>query len=254
QRIDQIKMNMERWRWLPQSLGSRYVLVNIPAYWLYVYEPNEVIGLEKKVMVGKTYHKTPVFNDLMQYIEFNPYWTVPYSIASREILPKLKRNPGYLAAKDMRLFQGSKSVNPYNVDWSSVYRSNFKYKIRQNPGPKNALGTMKFMFPNLYNVYVHDTPSKSLFVESQRAYSHGCVRLEKPIEFAEYLLKDNKNYTLNKIEKVLDKGKNKRVNLEEALPIYILYFTVWADEEGNPRFMHDIYGKDAEVLQMLGGM
>ena len=246
EQIDRIKINLERWRWLPE-LKDDYIMVNIPSYMMYVTEEDDSIVLKKKVMVGKTYHKTPVFDELMLYLDINPYWTVPYSIASKEILPKLKSNPGYLSAKNMKLFSGGKVVNPYNVNWSKISRRNFSYTIRQEPGDDNALGRVKFLFPNLYNVYIHDTPSKSLFATSQRAYSHGCVRLENPFGLAEYLLRDNKKWSPEKIEKTMNKGKNKRIHLDEPLPIYILYFTVWPDENGQPVFLHDIYSRDIKL-------
>lgn len=251
ERVEQILVNLERWRWLPNDLGEQYLLVNIPAYQLFVYENSNDLMFQKKVMVGKTYHRTPVFSEQMQYLDLNPYWTVPYSIASKEILPKLKRNASYLDRNNMALFSGNRKINPYSVDWANVSRSTFRYTIRQNPSAKNALGIVKFMFPNQYNIYLHDTPSKSLFVKTKRAYSHGCIRLEKPLELAEYLLKDNPKWTPNKIKKSIEKGKNKRVHLTKPLPIYILYFTTWVDKEDNLRFQPDVYSRDKAVWQAI---
>lgn len=243
-RVNQIKLNMERWRWLPNDLGTDYLLVNVPSFELNVYEDFDSLVLLKKVQVGKTKHKTPIFNDLMQYLEFNPYWTVPFSIATKEILPKLKRNAGYLTRNNMELLSGGRAINPYGINWANVSRKNFHYTIRQKPGAKNALGRVKFMFPNLYNVYLHDTPSKSLFARSERTFSHGCVRLEKPFELAEYLLKDEPKWSGEKVEKLIERGKNKRVYLTNPRPIYILYFTTWVGDDEKLRFYKDVYGRD----------
>ncbi len=250
-RVDQIKLNMERWRWLPNDLGERYLLVNVPSFELNIYEDFDSLVLLKKVQVGKTKHKTPIFNDLMQYLEFNPYWTVPFSIATKEILPKLQRNAGYLARNNMELLSGGRAVNPYGVNWGGVSRRNFHYTIRQKPGAKNALGRVKFMFPNLFNVYLHDTPSKSLFARSERTFSHGCIRLENPFELAEYLLKDEPKWSGEKVEKLIERGKNKRVYLTNPVPIYILYFTTWIGPDGKLRFYKDVYGRDGVELKAL---
>lgn len=251
QRIKQIKYNMERWRWLPKSLGDRYILVNIPLYELHVTEANNTVTVKKRVVVGKPKHETPVFSELMEYLDFNPYWTVPYSISTKEILPKLKRDVGYLARNNMKVFSGGKTVNPYTINWASVNASNFRYTIRQEPGNKNALGLVKFLFPNHYNVYVHDTPSRKLFYNTERAYSHGCIRLHEPFQLAEYLLENPQKYSAAKIQKIIDKGKNKRVFLPEPIPIYILYFTAWADENGTVRFLNDVYAKDGVVRRAM---
>ncbi len=251
-KIKRIELDLERWRWLARDLGPDHLLANIPSYMLHVTEDRKP-ALEKVVVVGKTYHKTATFSELMSYIEINPYWTVPYSISTREILPKLKRDPGYLGRNNMKLFSGGKSISPYSVDWSSVSRGSFRYRIRQEPGDKNALGRVKFMFPNQYNIYIHDTPSKKLFARSQRAFSHGCVRLNKPFELAEYLLSKSAadKWTPEKIQKTKDRGKNKRVQLEKPWPIHILYFTTWVEEEGNTRFLHDIYGRNKALSAAL---
>ena len=249
-RIQQIEVALEQWRWMPNEYSDFFVFVNIPAYQLDVYKKGK-IDLTKKVMVGKTIFKTVIFNNYIRYLELNPYWNVPRSIATKEILPKLKRNLSYLNRQDMKILSGGKVINPYNVNWSRLSRRNFPYRIRQEPGKKNALGTVKFMFPNHYNIYLHDTPSKSLFVKAERAYSHGCIRLDKPVQFAEYLLQDDPKWDAKKIQKVLDGKKNTRVNLEEKIPIYIAYFTAWVDDEGVTHFQKDVYGKDKEIMKVL---
>ncbi len=248
-RINQILLNLDKWRWLPNYLGDRYLLVNIPSYIVRVYESNYAV-LTKRIVVGAVSTPTPVFSEQMQYIEFNPLWGVPYSIATKEILPKLKRNSGYLNTHNMELYSGDKKINPAKVNWSKVSSRNFYYTIRQKPGSNNALGSVKFLFPNQYDVYLHDTPSKSLFANAQRAYSHGCVRLDKPIELAEYLLKPN--ISPEKIADIVAKGKNKRVFIPEPLPIYLLYFTVWVDETSSQGYFYpDIYGRDKSLLKFF---
>lgn len=243
-RIAALSINLERWRWMPRNIGERYLVVNIAGYFLQVYDA-DTLSFTKKVVVGKTYTKTPVFSEIIQYIEFNPTWTVPYSIRSREMLPKLKSNPGYLANNDMVLLSGGRKIDPYSVDWQSITSSNFPYAVRQEPGSQNALGTMKFIFPNKYNVYLHDTPSKSKFNEYQRAFSHGCVRLHEPKQLADYLLAED--YSPEKIDRILNRKKTKKVYLKTPVPIYIMYWSVWVDEQGNPYFMKDIYKRDKAV-------
>ncbi len=250
ERIEQIKVNLERWRWLAHNLGDRYIFVNIPAFKLYVMEKGDAVGLEKKVMVGKAYTSTPVFSDNMDYIEVNPYWNVPFSIATKEILPILQRNPSYLVKENMQVLSRGKALNPYAINWKGLNKSNFRYQIRQKPGRKNALGLIKFMFPNRYNVYIHDTQSKSLFSKSVRAFSHGCIRLEKPKELAEYLLAPK--YSKQDIADLFKAGKNKKVRMPYPLPVFITYFTSWVDEQGNLRFGPDIYERDEAVKVQLG--
>jgi len=245
-RIEQLSVNLERWRWMPREIGNRYIIVNIAGYYLQFYD-EDTISFTKKVVVGKPYTRTPVFSDQMRYLELNPYWTAPYSISSREILPKLKKDPSYLARNEMVLFKAGKEVDPFSVDWSMISRSNFPYVVRQSPGYKNALGAVKFMFPNQYNVYIHDTPSKSRFEEMYRPFSHGCVRLHEPIQMAEHILADTK-WTPKKIKQQLNKRKNKRINLDEPIPVYIMYWTVWVNDDGIPYFMEDIYNRDEKVI------
>lgn len=241
-----ILMNMERWRWLPRDLGDRYILVNVPQYMLYVNESGNNAVLKKRVCVGKVNHQTPIFNDKMTYLEINPYWGVPRSIAVNEILPKLRRNSGYLKRNNMKIFSGNTEINPRRVNWSTVSGRSFRYSIRQEPSEDNSLGVVKFMFPNPYNVYIHDTPSKSLFSKPNRAFSHGCIRLENPLELAEYLLP---SYSLDKINSIISTRKNHRVNLSNPLPVYIVYFTTWTDSDtGELLYLNDVYKQD-EMLE-----
>ncbi len=249
-RINQLLVALERWRWMPNKMEDFYVFINIPAYQLDVYKEG-AIDVTKKVMVGKPIHATVTFSNYIRYLELNPYWTVPFSISTNEILPKLKQNLSYLNRQNMKVFSGGKVINPYNVNWSSLSKNKFPYTIRQEPGSNNALGTVKFMFPNKYNIYLHDTPSKSLFVKTERAYSHGCIRLDNPVQFAEYLLKDNPKWDADRIQTVLDGKKNTRVSLDAKIPIYITYFTAWVDAEGLIRFQKDVYSRDEAVMKAM---
>ncbi len=249
--LKQIEINLERWRWLPRDIGGDYILVNVAGFYLDVFEQDSS-KLNKKVMVGTPRTKTPIFSNMMQYIELNPYWTVPYSIATREMLPKIKKDPGYLARNNYKLLSGGKAVNPYAVDWTNVKRGSFPYIIRQNPGSNNALGEIKFMFPNRYSVYLHDTQSKDKFVEPSRAFSHGCVRLEKPMELAEYLFRKDNKYTPEKLDQLLKKRKNKRIDLEKPIPIYLLYWTAWVDRSGKLHLQEDVYKRDNALVELWG--
>ncbi len=251
QSIKELLVNLETWKWLPRELQDRLLLVNVPGFYLDVMERDSVVEV-KKVMVGTIRTKTAIFADILEYIELNPYWNVTYNIASGEMLPKIRRNPGYLAANNYELFTGGKKVNPYSVDWSTVSRSNFKYNIRQKPGRRNALGLVKFMFPNQYSIYLHDTPSKPKFALPSRALSHGCIRLQNPLDLAEYLLKDQEKWDREKIDQVIARGKNKRVNLDNPLPIYMSYQTVFVDPNGRTFFMDDVYKRNPIVAEALG--
>ncbi|GGK69264.1 peptidoglycan-binding protein [Rufibacter glacialis] len=250
QRIDQIIINMERWRWVPKKFEDKYVFINIPEYMLHVYEKgNEVMNM--KVVVGKEMHATPVFSDKMEYIVFYPYWNVTAQILAEEIAPAQARNPNYLASNDMELVKdiGNNKVevmSPSSVDWHSVDEK-FKYRVRQRPGSKNPLGFVKFIFPNEHNVYLHDTPSDHLFNQTERGFSHGCIRIEKPFELTQYLLKDQKQWTPSAINAAMHGGQEKYVNLSAKVPVYIVYFTAWVDKNGAVHFRDDIYNHDRDL-------
>jgi len=246
-RIKQIEVNMERWRWCHRQWPDHHLLINIPAYQLQAYKMDS-LSFEQNVVVGSRFNRTPVFQDTITFVDFNPYWNLPFSIASKEILPKLKKNPHYLYHQNMHLFEDGNKVDPYTIDWSQVDRKTFPFKIRQLPGAKNALGRLKFLFPNKYSIYLHDTPSRRPFTETIRAFSHGCVRLKDPIRFAEYAMASS-GYNGSKIRKTLDKKENKRVALTEGLPVYLLYFTTWVDSENNLRFQPDVYKRDRIMIE-----
>lgn len=244
-RIGQIILNMERWRWMPEDLGDVYVLVNMAGFEADLVEHGS-ISLSMRVVIGKPYLQTPAFSGLIRYLEFNPYWNVPRSIAVKEILPKLKKDPSYLAQHQMRVLSvgGKTEIDPETIDWSQLNRNYFPYRLRQDPGPKNALGRIKFMFPNRFSVYMHDTPSRNLFRKTVRTFSHGCIRVEKPLAFAEHLLKANKGWTMEKIRSVIASGKNTTVSLARPVPVYITYLTAWSGEGGTINFRNDVYGRD----------
>jgi len=252
ERIRQIVVNLERWRWLPEDLGARYILVNQAFFFLEVVENGQVTD-HRRVIVGKPFHKTPMFSDTIRYTEFNPTWTVPRSIAGSEILPKLRSNPGYLSRNDMLVYSGSSSIDPYSVDWSSVSSQRFPYRIVQQPGTKNALGRVKFMFPNKFSVYLHDTPGRHLFSRTGRAFSHGCIRVEEPLDFAAFLLRADQGLDRTAVDKIITSRKQTRVNLRKPVPVHLTYFTAWIDDDGIPQFFADIYGRDAIVRKVIDG-
>lgn len=250
ERIRQIVLNMERWRWLPEDLGDRYILVNIAGFKLTLVDSGAVWD-RMRVAVGKPYRRTPVFSDRIRYLEFNPYWTVPYSIATRDLLPKIKKNPGILKVKGYELLRDGKSVAPETINWSSLSRKNFPYTLRQKPGPKNALGRVKFMFPNQFAVYLHDTPGRQVFGHASRAFSSGCIRLARPIDLAEQVLRDTPDWNRERIDAVLETGKRTVVNLAKRLPVHLTYSTAWSGEGGTINFRPDIYGRDKSLHEAL---
>ena len=228
-RIQQILVNMERMRWVPAEPTTDYLLVNIPEFRLHVYEKGKHIW-DMKVVVGATAHNTVIFNGNLKYIVFRPYWNVPPSIIKNEILPGIKRNKNYLA--------------DHNMEWNGG-------AVRQKPGPRNSLGLVKFLFPNSYNIYLHDTPSKSLFNESKRAFSHGCIRLSEPKKLAEFLLRNEPGWDEARITRAMTAGNERYVTLKEPVPVFIGYFTAWVDGNGKLNFRDDIYGHDKEMQQHL---
>ena len=232
-RTRQIAANLERHRWLPRSLGSRYILVNVPAFRLTAFEGGRQV-LAMKVVVGAEYggRSTPVFSDSMSYVVFRPYWNVPQSIASGELWPRQRRDPGYFARSGYEVADAS---------WGRY--------VRQKPGSDNALGLVKFIFPNDFAIYLHDTPADELFREDVRAASHGCIRVERPAELARYVL----GWDLARIEDAMQRGPDdQRVDLDRMLPVYIVYFTTFT-REGKLRFANDIYDRDDAIVSMIRG-
>jgi len=249
-RLDILRVNMERCRWLNNEMPDEIVLVNIADYNLSILR-NKKIDYQCRVVVGKEHHETPVFTSEIKYIVFNPTWTVPYSIATKETLPKLKSDPEYLQKHNMTLLRGKEVVDPSTVDFSTYSRRNFPFTVRQEPGPNNALGQVKFMFPNKHAVYLHDTPSKSFFKRTDRAFSHGCVRVQDPLVLAEQLLKDQ-GYDKNKISAIVDSKKLQNVNLNKFIPVALMYWTCVENyDDGKMYFRKDIYGRDKPILEGL---
>jgi murein L,D-transpeptidase YcbB/YkuD len=253
-RVDQIAANLERWRWLPEDLGDRYLLVNIANYRLDVIEKNTAV-MTMGVIVGKPYRHTPVFSSAIRYLVFNPSWTVPYRIAVRDKLPLIRKDPSFLSKQGMRLYsiRGSErhAIDPRTVDWQKIGPANFPYVLYQTPGPQNALGRVKFMFPNRFNVYLHDTPNRELFARTNRNFSSGCVRLEHPLHLAAYVLRDEGGWNQERIDSVLASGKETTVPLNRPLPVHLLYWTVFTDSAGRVCFREDIYGRDRRLVAAL---
>lgn len=254
-RVEQLLVNLERWRWLPEDLGSRHILVNIAAAELQVVENGEET-LSMRVVTGRPYRQTPVFSGEISYLVFNPYWHVPHSIATRDQLPEIKKDRGYLDRMRLKVFQGwganAQPVDPSTVDWTTLSQSNFPYRIRQEPGPHNALGRIKFMFPNPHSVYLHDTPTRGLFARAQRNFSSGCIRLERPIELAEYLLADHPQWSPQQIQSVLKNPSNEQsVPLRTRVPVHLQYWTAWANVDDQIHFRDDVYQRDEAVLEAL---
>ena len=250
-RINQIRVNLERARWVMHKLDPDFLLVNIARYNLFRFTNGKVV-YSSPVIVGKTFHQSPIFKAQMKYMVINPTWTLPYSIATKETLPKLKKDPGYLPARNMIIMDRSgKKLDPSKIDFNKYSTSNFPFTIRQEPGPNNALGEVKFMFPNSYSVYVHDTPNRSLFSSEERAFSHGCIRLQKKWELLMNLMDDPEVWNIDKINEILGSGKTTNINLPKPIDIIILYLTATSDNDGRIYFFKDIYKRDKAVLSEL---
>ena len=253
-RVNQLSINLERWRWLPRKLGSTHVLVNQAGFELFMVKNGKTID-NRRVIVGKPFHQSPMFSGTIAYAEFNPTWTVPTSIAGKEMLPKIRNDPSYLETRGYKLYTGwgssAKPANPYAIDWSAVSSRKFPYRIVQQPGPKNALGQVKFIFPNKFSVYLHDTPSRSLFSRTGRAFSHGCIRVDKPLDFARKIYEVQGGVNPLKIGSIVKSKKQTRINLKRKLPVHLAYFTAWIDENGVPLFFDDVYKRDKLVGKYL---
>lgn len=249
-RVRQIALNLERWRWLPRDLGERHILVNIPEYRLEVWEGHSV-PLSMRVVVGKKDTPTPIFADDMTYIVFSPYWNVPPEIARTETVPSALQDPAFLQRTNMEVLDKSGTpVDPSSVDLEAIE----EYRFRQRPGSSNSLGLVKFMFPNSYNVYLHDTPSDSLFARATRSFSHGCVRVEQPEKLAQYLLGDQPAWTPEHISDAMHAGTEKTVKLSKPLPVYLGYWTARVSADGILQFRDDLYGIDQRQMRLLTGV
>ena len=254
-RVRQMQLTLERWRWLPLAYNSAPIVVNIPEFRLRAYDESFRIGLTMNVVVGKAYdHSTPVFEDRMAYVVFRPYWNVPYSIAKSEMFSKIARDPEYLTKKGFEVVNSRQqpvTAGPVTNDFLEQLRAG-KLFIRQLPGPKNSLGLVKFIFPNDYNVYMHDSPEQQLFSRSRRDFSHGCIRLERPADLAVWVLRNNPGWTPEKIRAAMASGpNNQQVNLTHPVPVLIVYGTVIVTLDGAVHFYDDIYGHDAALEKVL---
>ena len=252
-RIRQVEMNLERWRWMPDDLGSRHFLVNIPSYLLMLREDGHTVRAIR-VIVGKPGRETPIFSGNMETVVFSPYWNVPDSIAEGETAPAIRQDPNYLARNQIEVVRrtkaGARIVNPSDVNWYDPDELR-ELSFRQRPGAKNALGHVKFLFPNAFNVYLHDTPTDKLFARASRAFSHGCVRVEEPEALAAYVLRDDSEWTAERISAAMNAGVEKYVKLAETIPVHIAYFTTWVDEKNGLYFLPDVYGYDTRQIKLI---
>lgn len=252
-RIADIALNMERLRWMPDDLGPTHVLVNMAGFELDYVEEGQV-ALTMRVVVGKPYRMTPIFSDRIRYLDLNPTWTAPPKIASNDILPKVQKDPGYLAANGFEMFASwnddSQPVDPAILDFSQYRAGKFPFRLRQKPGPLNALGQVKFMFPNEHDIYLHDSPARELFRKTVRTFSSGCIRLEKPVELAALLLRQN-GVGRADIDRILAEGKTSRINLKTPVPVHLTYLTAYFGEGGTVNFRDDVYERDARLAKAL---
>jgi len=253
-RAKQIKLNMARWYALISQLGNRYILVNIPDYRLTLFENNQQT-LTMKVIVGKPDWPTPELTSMITRLILNPYWDVPDLIARKDLVPKIIEDPNYLNAMEIKIFEhqedNARQLSVHEIDWDYMRENGFPYHFRQEPGPKNSLGLVKFEFENKYHIYLHDTPAKDLFDRDERDLSHGCVRLEDPFALVTYFLKDHPTIDDMRIQDILAAGKTKYIRLPQPIPIIITYITAWVDDAGVLQFRDDIYQHDNIVTQAM---
>jgi L,D-transpeptidase YcbB len=254
-RLRQIELSLERLRWLPADLGPRHVRVFIPGFELHLSEAGRDV-LHTRIVGGRPDWPTPIFSATMTEVVLSPYWNVPPNIAAQEILPQVRRDPGYLARNDMRVLSGwgsrPRMVDPYRIDWRRVSAASFPYRFRQEPGPRNPLGGVKFIFPNQYHVYLHDTPARELFARPVRAFSHGCMRVERPLDLAEHLLREL-GWPRERIMAAIAARRELAVPLREPVPVHVLYRTAWIGADGGVEFRDDLYGHDGRLARLLDG-
>jgi murein L,D-transpeptidase YcbB/YkuD len=253
-RIQQIEVNLERWRWRPQALGDPHVLVNVADFWLRVVEDGRRV-LQMRVVVGTQHRQTPIFSDRISYLVFNPYWHVPHRIAVEDKLPEFRKDPARMARLGFEVFEGwgtdATQVDPSTVAWDRLSASNFPYRLRQRPGPANALGRVKFIFPNPHDVYLHDTPTRSHFRHTERSFSAGCIRVEYPVDLSAYLLRRSDGWTEARIRTVMEDGTERGVMLRRPVPVHLLYWTAWMEDDTTLHFRRDVYQRDAPVASAL---
>lgn len=253
QRIQTIRINLERWKWLPPDSSGTFIRVNIPDFTLEVVDKGNMVK-SMKVIVGTASNHTVMFSDAIEHVVFSPYWNVPNSIFEKELWPIIRNNPGYLEKHEMEIIGAAGIVHPDRIRWYRYTNKSFPYRIRQKPGPQNALGLVKFSFPNPFGIYMHDTPNKELFLLQKRAFSHGCIRIENPKWLAEYLLRDQIEWTPTAVDSAMSSGKELFVKLNRPIPVVITYFTSWVGEAGIIQFREDVYGHDAAMRQVMFGI
>ena len=253
-RAHQIALNLERWRWLPSTLGDPHIRVNIAGFHLGLYEDGRQV-MSMPVIVGKQGWSTPFFSDAIDHVMLNPYWDVPRSIAIEDILPKVREDPSYLYEHHFVVLDGwgeeAPRVDPARIDWSNISAETFPYRFRQLPGPDNALGRIKFMFPNQFAIYLHDTPHDYLFDKRRRALSHGCIRVARPLDLADYLFRNDPSWNRLRFAQVIRSGRHMRVDLPAPMPVYLLYWTAFVNDQGHMQIRPDIYGVDSKQARAL---
>jgi len=255
QKVRQILVNLERWRGKDHDLGKKYVLIDIAGFHLEGITDDQVI-LDMPVIVGTILNQTPIFSDRIQYMEINPFWNIPPSIARNEMLEEVKKDNNFLNSSNIRLFSDwsneASEINPLCIDWNKINPQQMShFKLRQEPGKKNALGSIKFIFPNSHSVYMHDTPSQANFKHAKRAFSHGCIRLEQPVKLADFLMNKHNDWTQDRFHEIINSGKRTIVHLPEPPPVHITYQTVKSDQQGLASFHPDIYDQDRQLEQIL---
>jgi L,D-transpeptidase YcbB len=250
-RIRQMRVNLDRGRVLLRDLPDDFVVVNIAGFNVYFVRGGKVLW-QSRVQVGKPYRRTPIFRSEIGYLVLNPTWTVPPGILANDILPAARRDPSAITRKGLKVIDANgQELQPESIDWTQFKGGNIPYTLRQDPGPKNALGRVKLMFPNSYSVYLHDTPSQELFERTERSFSSGCVRVERVLELAELLLNDPQRWNQQSIARVLESGETTNVTLSKKVPVLLVYWTAWVDPKGRTNFRHDIYGSDAKWAEAL---
>jgi L,D-transpeptidase YcbB len=255
--LETVLVNLERWRWLPRDLGPQHILVNAAAFSLGAFEHGQQV-LEMRIIVGEAITQTPTFSQDMAYLVFNPYWNVPHGILERKILPKIRKDPTYIAKNHFEVIKGWKEppvlVAPATVDWSRVRADNFPGRLRQRPGPWNSLGRIKFIFPNRFSVYLHDTPGRHLFQRTVRTFSSGCIRVERPVELAVFVLGDGSGWDEDRIHRILKTGKTTAVPVQGDVTVHLVYWTFWVDEGGDPQYRADVYDRDRVLWKALNAV
>ena len=252
-RIDQIRINLERMRWFLHDMPTTFLVVDIAGFHVYLVDDEAVIW-DTKAMVGTPYRKTPSFRSKIEYMVINPTWTIPPTILRKDTIPAIKRDATYLESKNISVLDRNGNVLDRNrIDWSQYGTGNFPFILRQEPGPNNALGLIKFIFPNPHFVFLHDTPSRNLFERTERAFSSGCIRVDQPFTLAEHLLYNPAQWNQETFQQIIDSGRTKTVFLTEPMAVLLLYLTAHAEEDGTVSFKRDIYGRDEKVLKGLEG-